>query len=156
MLHLVKHTGILSSRISFIHPAIYHARTATRHSVYGTEEGHHIKNEVRKEKWIRKRMRRPLGGDWREAQGIPRNIHCNEGPFAEGSEWSYADGRPGVPSFTQLKRTYEQRQYAHNVKAALDLVKSYQQSYKDKQKEILNQEEAAKNSRLMEKGNKFV
>ena len=39
-----------------------------RHSVYGTEEGHHIKNEVRKEKWIRKRMRRPLGGDWREAQ----------------------------------------------------------------------------------------
>ena len=41
---------------------------AKRHIIYGTEEGHDVKNEVRKERWIRKRQRRPLGGDWRESQ----------------------------------------------------------------------------------------
>ena len=41
---------------------------AKRHIIYGTEEGHDVKNEVRKERWIRKRQRRPLGGGWRESQ----------------------------------------------------------------------------------------
>ena len=35
-----------------------------REKLYGSEEGHHTKNEVRKEKWIRKRCRKLMGADW--------------------------------------------------------------------------------------------
>jgi len=52
---------------------------------------------VRKEKWIRKNMpNRTLGGDWRENLGLERNP-SKEGPLYDIPDWSYADGRPGIP-----------------------------------------------------------
>ena len=35
-----------------------------RDKLYGFEEGHHSKNEVRKENWIKKRYRRSMGAQW--------------------------------------------------------------------------------------------
>ena len=32
--------------------------------MYGSEDGHDLKNEVRKERWIKKRYRKTLGGEW--------------------------------------------------------------------------------------------
>ena len=65
---------------------------------YGSEEGFGRKNEVRNEAWIRKRSRRTLGGNFREAQGLTRNPNAGHSPLADLPEWSFVDGRPGVPT----------------------------------------------------------
>ena len=75
-------------------PAKFHCYTGIR---YGSEEGFGRKNEVRKERWIRKRRRRSLGGDYREWRGLARNPN-EAGPLVTMEDWSYADGRQGVPS----------------------------------------------------------
>jgi hypothetical protein len=43
---------------------IYRAMGGRRDQLYGNEDGHDLKNEVRKEKWILKRCRKTLGGEW--------------------------------------------------------------------------------------------
>jgi len=70
---------------------------ALRDFTYGSEEGFGRKNEVRKESWIRKRRRRSLGGDYREERGLARNP-SEAGPLLALQDWTYADGRQGVPS----------------------------------------------------------
>ena len=47
-------------------------------------------------------MRRDLGGDFREAQGLTRNPNAGHSPLADLPEWSYMDGRPGVPTWVYL------------------------------------------------------
>ena len=69
----------------------------TNYFSYGSEEGHSRKNEVRKEGWIRKQMRRPLGGDFRESRGLAKNPN-ESGPLLDLPDWSFADGREGIPS----------------------------------------------------------
>jgi len=131
-----------SPRISLFSPTVFSnylnvfpKNTVTLFSVremgfrkqYGSEEGHHTKNEVRKEKWIRKRQRRSLGGDYREYQGLPRSvISCGE-PLVDGIDWSFADGRPGIPGQKQIKLIFNQKEYASEIKAALDLVNKFEQ-----------------------------
>lgn len=39
---------------------------------------------------------RTLGGDWRENLGLERNP-SKDGPLYDIPDWSYADGRPGIP-----------------------------------------------------------
>jgi len=97
-------------------------------SKYGSEDGHDLKNEVRKEKWINKRRRQSLGGDYREFMDLSRNIHSPGEYLVDGQDWSYADGRPGVPAVKQIKRMYATRIHAIEIKAAMDLVNSYKQS----------------------------
>ena len=65
---------------------------------YGSEEGFGRKNEVRNERWIKKHSRRPLGGNFREGQGLTRNPNAGYSPLASLPDWSYADGRPGIPT----------------------------------------------------------
>ena len=95
---------------------------------YGQEEGHDTKNEVRKDKWIKKRRRISLGGDYRESLDLARCINTPGEYLVDGQDWSYADGRPGIPAFGQIKRMYATRIHATEIKAALDLVNSYKQS----------------------------
>ena len=64
---------------------------------YGSEEGFGQKNEVKKEKWIRKHMlNRTCGADFRELRGLTRNPNKG-GPLYDIPDWSFADGRPGIP-----------------------------------------------------------
>ncbi|XP_023327638.1 39S ribosomal protein L52, mitochondrial [Eurytemora carolleeae] len=139
------------SRLRSQLPLVVQSRTATRHIIYGVEEGHDTKNEVRKDRWIRKRKRKALGGVWREDQGLPSNIH-SEGPLIDDMDWSFADGRPGVPSFPQIKRMYKQKQYATEIKAALDLVKSYQEANTKLQLEKEEEVKQYTTSKLKQKG----
>merc|ERR1711913_143850 len=122
--------------------------------IYGTEEGHDVKNEVRKERWIRKRQRRPLGGEWRESQGLGRSGNEGGCPLTDLPDWSYADGRPGIPSFKQIKRMVEQRQYAVEIKEALDAVKFAQDAVVEHYQQDASVREDFRSKKLKQKGNK--
>ena len=76
-------------------------RNKTRFRKYGSEGEEHgfdNKNEVRKERWIRKRTqwKQTLGGDHREELGLDRNPNKGS-PLYELPDWKYADGTPGIP-----------------------------------------------------------
>jgi hypothetical protein len=43
---------------------ILRGMSGRRDKLYGSEEGHGLKNEVKKEKWIKKRYRKTLGRQW--------------------------------------------------------------------------------------------
>lgn len=120
---------------------IFSVRTCAARKMYGSEEGHHTKNEVRKEKWIRKRMRRSLGGEYREYLGLQASAMSIGEPLVDGLDWSFADGRPGVPGMRQIKQLYREKDYAYEIKAALDLVKQFEEANLAKQEEedLVNQ-----------------
>ena len=72
-------------------------RNKTRAKKYGSEEGFDVKNEVRKEKWIRKNSpNRTCGGEYRSRLGLGRNVN-RHGPLYDIPDWKYADGTPGIP-----------------------------------------------------------
>ena len=76
-------------------------RNKTRFRKYGSEGEEHgfdNKNEVRKERWIRKRTqwKQTLGGDYREELGLDRNPNKGS-PLYDLPDWKYADGTPGIP-----------------------------------------------------------
>jgi len=150
--------SLLCSRVSVTVPrsgiSVSSVQLASRHKIYGVEEGHHIKNEVRKEKWIRKRMRRPLGGDWREEQGLARSGNEGGYPLTDNPDWSYADGRPGIPSFKQIKRMIEQRQYAVEIKEALEAVKFAQNAVVEQNQRDEGVREEFRSKKLKSKGKK--
>ena len=61
----------LDMQYSYLNIVIYFrliTKLCLRHIIYGVEEGHDTKNEVRKDRWIRKRKRKALGGVWRADQ----------------------------------------------------------------------------------------
>lgn len=72
------------------------ARHFGKRKDYGYEEGHDLKNEVRKDNWWRKRNppRKPWG-DYKSK----RNLHPATlawGPNSQTPDWSFANGDPGV------------------------------------------------------------
>ena len=65
----------------------------------GIEQGFDRKNEVRKERWIKKHMpNKTSGGDYREELGYLRNPNRGS-PLYEIPDWKYVDGTPGVPRY---------------------------------------------------------
>ena len=79
-----------------VHQHRHQTKSNLRWRKYGAEEGHGKRNEAKKEHWIRKRLHQPRGGEWRESLGLTANQN-KEGPMYELPDWSYADGRPGIP-----------------------------------------------------------
>jgi len=89
-----------------------------------------------------------------EMQGLPRNSKDEFGShLVEGADWSFADGRPGVPSLGQLDRMNKQKKYAMEIKAALDVVKEFQAANINSEREAEEQSRAIQESRLKKKGN---
>jgi len=105
---------------------IIQTRNIKRFKKYGAEEGHDNKNEVRKERWIRKQMpNRTGGGDWREEHGLTRNSN-NSGPLYDIPDYRFEDGSPGIPSMNQVKTRLQEKLYAQQIKEALDFIKNSQ------------------------------
>jgi len=128
-------------------------RGAARDHRYGSEEGYDRKNEVRKDYWIRKRMRRPLGGDWRENMLKVRNPN-EEGPLSDIPDWTFADGSPGVPSFKEIGRIETNKKYAFDIKEAYDLMKQSENAIKEKAKSEEKRTSEYLGQRLQPKGSK--
>jgi len=96
---------------------------------------------------------RTLGGDWRENLGLERNP-SKDGPLYDIPDWSYADGRPGIPSFKEVTRMVEMKQYAIQIKEALDLIKFSENAVKSKDMEEENAKNTYAKSKLKSKGNR--
>ena len=57
--------GFLCTRIGqCVNLNLSRTMSGRRDKLYGSEDGHDLKNEVRKEHWIKKRFRKTLGGEW--------------------------------------------------------------------------------------------
>jgi hypothetical protein len=54
----------IDTRLSGLNLTFIRLMSGRREKLYGNEEGHHNKNEVRKEKWIRKTYRKSMGAQW--------------------------------------------------------------------------------------------
>lgn len=128
-------------------------RGASRDHRYGAEDGYDRKNEVRKERWIRKRMNRPLGGDWRESLNKARNPF-EEGPLRDLPCWNFADGTPGIPCFNEIRRMETHQQYAKEIKEAFDFVKQSEIAVKKKAENENARSNTFLNQRLQPKGSK--
>lgn len=73
--------------------------SARRDRIYGVEEGHgDQKNEVRKERFWRKRNPPLRGGLWREDNGYDMQNALSYGAFAMIPDWSTEDGETGAPT----------------------------------------------------------
>jgi hypothetical protein len=62
--------------------------------IYGFEEGHDLKNEVRKDKWIKRRKLQMTGVRWRRDNELPPNAFTTFA-LARQPDWSFKDGTPG-------------------------------------------------------------
>ena len=88
------------------------------------EEGHDLKNEVRKEKWIKKRQRPTKGAAWRKAQGLESSVLKG---FKEIPEWSDVEtGFPGAPTPAQIHAKKVNLQLCQDIFDAAMLVKRAQ------------------------------
>lgn len=78
----------------------------SRHKDYGYEEGHDLKNEVRKEKWIRKRRGpAPTGRKWRLDNNLPPEPLMSQ-IIAIRPDWSFKDGTPGHLNSAQAESVH--------------------------------------------------
>jgi len=94
--------------------------------VYGNEEGHDVKNEVRKEKWIKKRQNRPRSMKWRMQNGFEAR---QDSLLDRMSNWSDPDSQiPGAPTERQValkKRNLELAQDVFDAAMLVQKAKSF-------------------------------
>ncbi|CAB4069784.1 MRPL52 [Lepeophtheirus salmonis] len=92
--------------------------------LYGNEEGHDKKNEVRKEKWIRKHtMRKKMGGDYREmVLQYSRNPQESGNPIIDLPDWNHPDGSVGVLSKGQQTRILEKKELIGDILESFNIV----------------------------------
>jgi len=89
--------------------------------VYGNEEGHDVKNEFRKDKWIKKHRRTTAGEDWRLKNGYQKYPTCFL--LDNGTDWSDVDTElPGPPTDLQKIRKLKNQRLAQDVFDAYMLV----------------------------------
>ena len=127
-------------------------------------------------------MRRSLGGDFREARGLTRNPNAGNSPLADLPEWSYMDGRPGIPTwvltchvdywhhptasvrnfiahftlrFADLGKRVSGRQEALDIKTALDMIRDSQRSLYEAAEAEKAAESASQSQRVKPKGNRL-
>ncbi len=117
--HLLRQSLLTSPGISLL----LRRDMSKRSILYGGEEGHDKKNEVRKLRWVRKHARRSTGEGWRtRSQGLPAD------PFKAYSlytkpDWSFAeDGTPGYLSEAQRAAVMEMRDLCTDVEEALEVL----------------------------------
>lgn len=113
---------MLTSRISIRSFYTLPRLCSKRDSVYGVEEGHGARNEVRTEKWIRKQQMKnqTKGGDWRKERNFSPSI---DSFTTQLSNWSDADqGLPGPPSTIQKVRRINNLKLAQDIFDAAMLV----------------------------------
>ena len=92
---------------------------------YGVEEGHGLKNEARKEKWIKKRQRPTAGQAWRKAQGLEPLVLGTK--IKAMPEWSDVEtGFPGAPTPAQIHAKKVNLQLCQDIFDAAMLVKRAQ------------------------------
>lgn len=125
---LVRKTTAWLKITQFSLPILQSRNVSNRERLYGHEEGHDIHNEVRKERWIRRRMRRTMGGEWRESRGWDATGRMNS-PLELLPDWHYADGRPGALSEKQKRYIRVQRDMVQDVFTCLDMVKTGKEAY---------------------------
>ena len=90
--------------------------------MYGNEYGHDIKNEFRKDKWIRKKYKSPKGEDWRVSNGFDKTPPL-KGTLRAMSNWSDAEsGINGAPLPTQTIQRQRMTQLAQDIFDAAMLV----------------------------------
>ena len=96
-----------------------------RDQKYGVEEGHDLKNEVRKEKWIKKKLRIGNGANWRKDQGLEPVVMNTT--IQAMPEWSDAEsGFPGAPTPNQIRAKKVNLQLCQDIFDAAMLVKRAQ------------------------------
>ena len=96
-----------------------------RDQKYGVEEGHDLKNEVRKEKWIKKKLRIGNGANWRKDQGLEPVVMNTT--IQAMPEWSDAEsGFPGAPNPNQIRAKKVNLQLCQDIFDAAMLVKRAQ------------------------------
>jgi hypothetical protein len=94
----------------------------SRRERYGNEEGHDLKNEVRKEAWINKRRKKYTGQGWRRNEAeLPPDPFLSYG-LSSKPDWSFQDGRPGYYNKQQLEAFEIMRQMCEDVQSALKYV----------------------------------
>ena len=94
---LVRHIAPAQQIIMFTPVQTEFVRSKTRFRKYGAEEGHDNKNEVRKEKWARKKFPyRTGGGEYRQDLGLGDNSN-KSGPLYDLPDYKFIDGTPGIP-----------------------------------------------------------
>ena len=100
--------------------------------IYGNEFGHTIKNEFRKDKWVRKHYRRPKGEDWRVNNGFGK-MPPLEGSLRTMSNWSDPEsGTPGAPLPIQTIQRQRMTQLAQDIFDAAMLVERAKKMTTDK------------------------
>lgn len=106
--------------------------SSKRDKLYGVEEGHaEQKNEVRKEKFWRKRNPSRKGAFWRETNGYDTRNALSHGAFAMIPDWSDENGDAGAPTPLQEKiRQYELTliQQIYDASMIVQKAKEFEQS----------------------------
>ena len=99
-----------------------HNLSAKKDHNYGNEWGHDIKDEVRKEKWIRKRNRRTKGENYRVSNGFEKEPALI-GHLKAMNNWSNAEtGTPGAPLLSQTIDRQRMSELAQDIFDAAMLV----------------------------------
>ena len=100
--------------------------------MYGNEFGHTIKNEFRKDRWIRQHYRAPKGEDWRVKNGFGKMTPL-EGSLRTMSNWSDPEsGTPGAPLPIQTIQRQRMTQLAQDIFDAAMLVERAKKMTTDK------------------------
>ena len=100
--------------------------------MYGNEFGHTIKNEFRKDRWIRQHYRAPKGEDWRVKNGFGKMTPL-EGSLRTMSNWSDPEsGTPGAPLPIQTIHRQRMTQLAQDIFDAAMLVERAKKMTTDK------------------------
>jgi len=101
---------------------------ANRDKLYGVEEGHATqKNEVRKEKYWRKRNPPLKGFVWRETQGYDKSKALATGAFSLIPDWSNESGEFGAPTPLQERIMEENLRLINEIYEAASIVKKAQE-----------------------------
>jgi len=101
---------------------------ARRDKLYGVEEGHaEQKNEVRKEKYWRKRNPSMKGLHWRESQGYDKSDALCKGAFALIPDWSDESGDVGAPTILQQNIMHSNLRLVNEVYEAAAIVRKAQE-----------------------------
>lgn len=112
----------LNLKVGGCNGGLYAIACRTKVKDYGYEEGHGEKNEVRKEKWWRKRNPPRKVHEWR----TKHNLHPQAlawGPWSQKADWSFdEDGESGVLNRKQQMLFEDDKRLAQEVHSAAILV----------------------------------
>uniref|UniRef100_A0A8D0G687 Large ribosomal subunit protein mL52 n=1 Tax=Sphenodon punctatus TaxID=8508 RepID=A0A8D0G687_SPHPU len=91
------------------------------------------------------------GGDWRARYGFS-NSPSGYGPMTDLPDWSFADGRPGIPWKGQVRRKQENEAFARRVAMISKEMDYGIQSLAMQQQKQQQAKEAKRQNRLRPKG----